>query len=245
MHHLPGLQIPGFDGIYPLSIYTPPGYGQGDRAYPVAYMFDGQNLFFDGGTQSGGWHLHEALDRRARLGATVPVVVGIHHGGATRLEELTPGAFWGRTGRGAAFLDGVITALMPQIQADWRILSGPENTMIGGSSLGGLMAVHGFFQYPELFGRAMAMPPAISGDPSTITDRAAGRDVPAGSRLYLDAGAHEGWDMLDVVTRFVDHLETIGFTAGPDLMWFPDAEGDHSETTWRRHVPAALDFLYD
>src|SRR5690349_16168675 len=108
LHRSKAFQVPGVKDKLPLTVYLPRGYDQSGKSYPVAYVFDGQNLFTDEGSCAGGWHLHHALNVRATLGKVVPIVVGIHHG-SMRQEELTP---WpveeGQKARGDALLDWVV-----------------------------------------------------------------------------------------------------------------------------------------
>jgi predicted alpha/beta superfamily hydrolase len=243
VHHTPGIDNPAFGKTYPLSIYTPPGYEDGDTSYPVAYMFDGQNLYFDGGSHSGGWHLHEVLDRRANEGETVPVVVGIHNGGETRLQELTAFDIWDVQGHGAAFLDWITGPLQAHIRANWRILAGPQHTMVGGSSAGGFMSLYAFFRRPDVFGKALVMSTGMFVDPADITSLSTAEAWSPSRRIYMDAGHHEPPVMVGA-TRTIDHLQSIGFRLGDDLMWVVDPEGHHDEQTWHRHLPTALDFLY-
>lgn len=46
-----------------VSVYLPPAYGDSDQAYPVMYMFDGQNAFEEREAAYGkAWHLDEFLN---------------------------------------------------------------------------------------------------------------------------------------------------------------------------------------
>lgn len=244
VHHLPGIDNPAFGRTYPLSVYTPPGYGESDRRYPVAYVFDGQNLYFDGGTHAGGWHVHEALDRQAAQGRTVPVVIGIHSGGDTRIQELSPFPFWGQQGRGDAFLDWVVGPLSDYVRREFHVLSGPEQTMIGGASLGGLLALYAFFRHPDVFGKAMALSPSLVMEPDEFTRLSPPSAWSGCRRLFIEAGRHEP-RLMDGAGRFADHLQSLGFRQGADLLWVPDHEGHHHESTWRWHVPNAMQYLYE
>ena len=44
-----------------LRAYVPQVGGPGPR--PLLVMFDGQNIFEDHGSYSGGWHAHEAVEK--------------------------------------------------------------------------------------------------------------------------------------------------------------------------------------
>lgn len=243
VHHVPGLDNPAFGKRYPLSIYTPPGYSDSGAPYPVAYLFDGQNLFFDGGTHAGGWHLHEALDQRAWRGETVPLVVGIHNGGDTRLQEMSAFDIWGVAGRGAAFLEWMVGPLRDYVRSHWHVLDDPAHTLVGGSSAGGFMSLYAFFRRPDVFGKALAMSTGMFVDPAAITSLSTPADWAAERRIYMNAGHHEA-RVLTGASRTIDHLQSLGFELGRDLMWVVDPDGHHNEPTWRKHLPDALAFLY-
>ena len=47
-----------------IHLYLPHGYDQSEERYPVLYMFDGQNLFFDEDATFGkSWRLKNFLDQ--------------------------------------------------------------------------------------------------------------------------------------------------------------------------------------
>jgi predicted alpha/beta superfamily hydrolase len=244
LHRTKAFEIPGMVGHHPLTVYLPPGYDREKRSYPVAYMFDGQNIYGDVGSFSGGWHLHEALNARAEKGKLVPIVVGIHHGGASRMQELTP---WevqrGVPARGDLTLDWVVGRLAQMVAEDLRVLKGPENTLLGGSSLGGLMSLYGFSRHPDVFGSVLSMSPALwvgRGALFQVVERANWRGP---RRVYLDCGEREG-QAFTLAARMAVLLQRRGFVDGEDLMWRPDKRGSHNEKNWQRRLPKALRFLY-
>lgn len=201
------ITIPGLEEARPLTLYLPPGYDDSDEYYPVAYLFDGQNIYDDEGTLAGGWNLHQVLDQRATLGLTVPIVVGIHHG-IMRDEELCP---WpaepGQTPRGDDLLEWIVSDLHEQIQEQLRILEGPENTLLGGASLGGLLALYGFFRHNEVFGKALVMSPSLwVGDGAIFEFVEQSSAVNSDSRLYLDCGFFEDDDEDEELPVHHDHF---------------------------------------
>jgi predicted alpha/beta superfamily hydrolase len=236
--------IAGFPAAYPLTIYVPPGYDEGVQRYPVAYLFDGQNLFGHEGTYAGGWHLHEALDARAAKGKTVPLVVGIHHGGVSRLSEFTPWPIAGHPAWGDAFLGWVVETIVPAITAGWRVLTGPAHTLIGGSSLGGLMSLYGFLHHPEVFGRVLAMSPSVWVQDREMIKEFERLPMPAARRLYVDAGGRELPRTTEGCRALIEVLEAKGCVQGEDLMWRPVVKDGHNERAWRRRAPKALRYFY-
>jgi predicted alpha/beta superfamily hydrolase len=245
LHRTKDFPVPGLPRPLPCTIYLPPGYDTEARRYPVAYVFDGQNLFDDKGSFAGGWRLHRALDVRATLGQEVPVVVGIHHG-PDRAAELSP---WPveeqKPAYGDQLLDWVVGPLHKMVAEDVRVLAGPEHTLIGGSSLGGNLAMYAFFRHNAFFGKALCMSPSLWVNEGAIFPFVAQAACNGDPRIYLDMGALEAEGMvLQHGQWMADLLESKGFVPGYHFMWRPDPRGDHSERNWRRRLPMALRYLY-
>lgn len=247
LHRSKAFDVPGLPGRHPLTLYLPPGYDQDvQKRWPVAYVFDGQNVFDDAGSFAGGWRMNEALDWRATAGLPVPVVVGIHHG-ANRAEELTP---WPvedhQQAHGDRLLDWVTGRLAEMIAEDVRVLKGPEHTMIGGSSLGGLLALYGAFRHADVFGKCMAMSPSLWVAEGKVFEHVAKAYCTDALKVYLDCGAREAEGIvIEHAEWMADLIGRKGYTAGRHYMWRPDPHGDHNERHWRRRLPRALRFLYD
>lgn len=243
-------EIPGITGTRPLTIYLPPGYDETDTAYPVMYLFDGQNLYTDAGTLAGGWHLHTLLDKRAASGKTVPIVIGIHHG-PRREEELCP---WptlpGSAAKGDLQIDWVSGWLRNRVKTRLRVLEGPENTTIGGSSLGGLLALYGLFRHQTIFGGAIVMSPALWVNRGEIFNYIGSIPMKESTMIYLDCGGREGPEDLPYLAQqltsfMADLLEVKARFPNRQLLWHPDPDGQHNEENWRKRLPQALEFLHD
>lgn len=189
------VEIPGLEGERPLTLYLPPDYElDPERQYPIAYLFDGQNLY-DRSEWPIGWNLHRILDERSAAGLEVPIVVGIHHG-ANRDEELCPWpAEKGQIPRGDALLDWIVNELHPDLLEDLRIDDRPEARMVGGSSLGGLLALYAGFRNSDFFGLVMSMSPSLWVGQGAVYEyiaEAAFLHNLDFLRLYIDCGALEG-----------------------------------------------------
>lgn len=258
--HWPGLiyrsqelEIPELAGHRPVSLWLPPDYFKSQQAWPVALFFDGQNLFEDEGSSMGqGWQLHHSLEARAQAGKAVPIVVGIHHG-LDRDEEMSPWpALPGKVGKAKYKLEWLHTWLWPRLKAKLQILDRPEETLIGGSSLGGLLALYGLFHHPEYYGKALIMSPALWPGRFGIFQALMMARARHDAQIYLDhgqkeaeAGYEELGDILFQQSQYLaELLEILGFERDKDLKWHADPEGEHNERSWARRLPQALDFLY-
>jgi predicted alpha/beta superfamily hydrolase len=168
------------------------------------------------------------------------IVVGIGNTGS-RISEYTP--VWDSTyggGNGDAYLDFVEDELMPWVASNYRTLSGPDNTLIGGSSLGGLISFYASWTRSDVFGSAICMSSSFWWANEWMTGEVqshSGAKVPA--RFYVDSGsdgAAETFDMRDA-------LEALGYTHGVDLHhWYEPSHG-HNEAAWRDRFPIPVDRL--
>jgi predicted alpha/beta superfamily hydrolase len=234
--------IDGLEGERQVRVFSPARRDGGPRP-PVVVLFDGQNVFCDEGSFSGGWHAHAAAAALVQEGLVPPVVVAIHHGGASRIDELGP---W-PSDRGGGKLDALLRfaadQLLPAVADRFGASTNPEDVIIGGSSMGGLAALYCHFTRPDRFGGALAMSPSLWFAGREAFAFVARRDLPAVSRIYLDAGAKEdGGGMQVSAESLAAVLRGRGY--GPDrLELVIDPEGTHAEADWKRRFPAAMRFL--
>jgi enterochelin esterase-like enzyme len=242
IHLLGPLAVPGHAPrlvrVYLPSTFTP------EMPRFALYMFDGQNIFDDMPSFSGGWHLHAAVEKLAGTRRPAPVVVGIDHGGSARIDELSPFETAGGSGGLDQLLDWIADSLTPRLAAELPLVGGPLGAVVGGSSMGGLAALYAHFRKPRSFGGALAMSPSFWVGDGEIQRWMASQPMPEVSRIYLDCGVREGrGTVLPQVAAMAAQLASRGYD--PDhLMFRADPRGAHSEASWRRRLPRALRFFY-
>jgi trehalose-phosphatase len=226
-----------------IRVYLPRDYHAAEPRFGL-YLFDGQNAFEDAPSFAGGWHVHDAVEGLAKSKRPVPVVVGIDHGGAERILELSPFAIEEEAGKLEILLDWVTGHLMPALTTELNLIPSPLGAVIGGSSMGGLAAFWSHFRHPEAFGGALAMSPSFWLANQAIFGDIADRPMPSVSRLYLDAGAKEDKGrVVEAIQAMAEHLEDRGYDSD-SLLWRADKRGTHNEACWRRRLPRALRFMY-
>ncbi len=238
----PPLRMPASAFARRLRVYLPPDYADGARRYPVLYMFDGQNLFDEATSYAGEWRVDEAMDRLAREEGLAAIVVGIDHGNALRIHELIPYAnprFLPNAG--AAFVDDVVNAIKPFVDANYRTLPDRAHTAVAGSSLGGLSADYAIHRHPGTFSMAGVFSPSywVSDEAFGVAAR---ERLPDGSRVYLYMGGEEGVEAVSGAENMARILRMHPGAADVALRVVPDA--GHNEAAWREAFPQAVRWLF-
>jgi predicted alpha/beta superfamily hydrolase len=231
-------------------VYYPPTLLENARArFPVVYMHDGQNLF-DATTAFGGneWKVDESFDAAAESGAfPEAIVIGIENT-PNRIWELTPtkDVSFGDGGGADTYLTMVTTELMPMVNAALPTLTGRAQTVIIGSSLGGLVSAYAGAKYPATFGLLGVMSPSTWWDSSMILGVAqtACTKTPRALRVYVDSG-DTGTDNDDVTltTQLAQTYVAGGYTDGVDVLHVIQHGASHNEIYWAQRFPGAMAFL--
>jgi predicted alpha/beta superfamily hydrolase len=231
-----------------LIVYTPPGYAeQYLRHFPVLYLHDGQNLF-DGATSfipGMDWHVGHTADHFISVGSVEPLIIVGMYNTKARIREYTPTHVpklgGGRADRYAKFLTEEVK---PFIEREYRTLSGPEKTGIGGSSLGGLVSLYLGLRLPEAFGKIAALSPSVWWNQGVMHRFAEAASVNPRPAIWLDIGTREGPRIVQDVEHFRDVLLQKGWQLGRDLHYERVEGAEHNEAAWAQRVGPFLQFLY-
>jgi predicted alpha/beta superfamily hydrolase len=237
-----------------LRVWLPPEYdGRSRTRYPVLYLNDGQNLF-DPSTAFAGvhWQAGETAGRLIRQKKIPPlIIVGIDNTGRNRLREYIP--YRSADPRvigpqGKHYPDFLEREVMPLVEANYSVAKGPENTGLGGSSLGGLIALYTQLASPGVFGHLLIESPSLYVANRRILEECRGfRDWPF--RVYLGAGTKELGDPAKdrKIVEDVRALEALLRADGLDrrrLKVQIEEGATHTESAWAKRFPAALEFLF-
>ena len=176
-------------------VYVPDSLRPGERC-PVLYLFDGHNVFFDEhATYGRSWRLGEWLDRNdVRLIAAA--VECDHSPDGGRLSEYSPFSFSERSlgaieGRGRETMEWFVHVFKPEIDRRWPTKPGRADTMIAGSSMGGLMSLYAVLEYNEVFSKAAALSPSLWVAPAEVEKMIRTAPIGPGTVIYLDYGERE------------------------------------------------------
>ena len=257
-----GSTVAGIPGR-PVQIFLPRGYAENStKRYPVVYFHDGQNVFFPGGP-FGTWDADRIAAYETGQGRMREVIlVAIPNGndyGSNRLNEYLPdsdtitnygGLSSNYAGRASAYLQFILDNVTPTLDVNYRTLGDAANTIIAGSSMGGLASDYIGQMRSDRFGTAGIFSPAYWAAPNYTASRDAATSRPV--RRYLSMGTAEsstGESSSDIYWR--DALQAyntylrLGHCLGRELRFDGAAGGTHSEGSWSRNLPSFFAFALD
>jgi enterochelin esterase-like enzyme len=239
-----------------LRVWLPPGYDSGENAgryYPVFYLNDGQNLF-ESATAFAGieWQVDETAERLIREGAVPPlIIVGMDNTGKDRIREYMPfRSMHPRLLRvqGKYYPDFLMKEVMPFVEQNYRVATGPENTGLGGSSLGALIALYTAMARPGVIGRLLLESPSLwASGRQLIKDSRLVRIWP--ERMFLAAGTAEAGNaersrsVVDDVRELAAIMRRAVLSESRLRLVIRDGAG-HNEAAWAERFPEALQFLF-
>ena len=227
-------------------VYLPEGF-EPDAAFPVLYMFDGHNVFFDeDATYGKSWGMKEYLEND-RTPLVVVAVDCNHSPDHGRLKEYAPFYFQAPgigqiRGRGHAYMEWLTQQLKPFIDEHYPVLPDRENTFIAGSSMGGLMTLYAMCKYGSVFSRGAALSPSIGFDPKQVLEMIDKTKFRKGTLIYMDYGEKEisyrntRNDFADVSAALIRKKVMLESRVIPD--------GEHNEASWEKQVPFFMDALF-
>jgi alpha-glucosidase len=214
-------------------IYLPPDYSTSKKRYPVLYMHDGQNVFDDSTSFAGEWRVDETLDSLGKFKKRM-IVVAIDHGGSKRINEYCPYDMekYGK-GEGDLYVDFLVKTLKPFIDKTYRTFANKQNTLIAGSSMGGLISMYAVLKYPNVFGGAGIFSPAFWIGPAIFNDISK-KGAAVNSRIYFYCGGQEGDTMEQDMVRAFEEMRKVSQSPMISLV---RPEGKHTESVWREEFP--------
>ncbi len=265
-----------------VTVWLPPGYDrERSRRHRVLYMHDGQNLFDSAGAFGGvPWGVDEALAALIALGDASPTIVVAVGNTAQRWYEYAPEAALrglppdvratadaeyplpGADLAADAYVRFLADELKPQIDRRFRTLPSRADTVVMGSSMGGLASLYALCRRPEVFGAAACMsthwpvtriagihdnpgaPPMIALAAGVLSWFDANLPRAGAHRFYFDHGSL-GLDRL--YAPYQSRMDAIGvgkgYVAGKDWLSKAAPGAEHNEAAWNARLPQALRFV--
>lgn len=218
-----------------------------ERRYPVMYMFDGHNVFFDyDATYGKCWGMKEYMDK-TKTPMIIAAIECNHSPNGGRLSEYSPFTFKNSTlgsviGRGDETMDWLINVFKPEVDRRFPTLTDRENTYIAGSSMGGLMSLYAVLKYNRIFSKAAALSPSVWVATKQLEAMIVGTNIDPDTVVYMDYGAVELGNHKNMAGCLCKVAELL-FTKQIDLTFRTVPGGTHSEASWERQIPFFMNTL--
>lgn len=233
------IQAPQLQTEKQILVYLPTDYNTSNKSYQVIYMHDAQNLFDTETSFVGEWNVDEYLDS---IGTNEAIVIGIEHDNEKRKDELTPFPNQ-KHGGGKAddYLQFIIKDLKPRVDSTYRTLKNPENTIIFGSSLGGLVSFYAVIKHPDVFGKAGVFSPSFWFN-DQIYNYVMDSEIKPNFKFYFMSGDKESDFMVSDMEKMIALLLEKGVSTN-HIKKRIIKDGRHNEKLWRENFPDAYQWL--
>lgn len=239
---------PGNEKDRRMTIYTPPGYENSEKNYPVLYLLHGM-----GGDEEAWIALGRAaqiLDNLIAQGEAEPMLVVMTNGNVA--QQAAPGesakGFYKPTMQLPNTMNGKMEATFQDViqfvESNYRTKANKESRAIAGLSMGGFHSLHISRYYPNTFAYVGLFSPAVMPDEKVK------------SKVYenfdetLKAQKDNGLELYWIGIGKTDFLYKIveEYRKKLDGMEFPyeyrETEGGHTWANWRDYLTEFVPRLF-
>jgi predicted alpha/beta superfamily hydrolase len=179
------------------------------------------------------------------------IIVGMDHATKNRIREYMPHRSMHPTMmrvQGKHYPDFLMKEVMPFVEGNYRVAKGAENTGLGGSSLGALIALYTAIARPGVIGRLLLESPSLwASNRQAIKESRTVRVWP--ERIFLAVGTAEAGNadrsrtVVDDVRELAAILRRAVLSEKRLRLVIREGAG-HSEGAWAERFPEALQFLF-
>lgn len=242
------ITIPELSGDEPrrVYLYLPRAYFKHREArFPVMYMLDGQNVFHDQEASFGkSWGMYDYMNNTH----TPLIIVAVSCSKTGRMAEYSPfthdnGMNHARVyARGRTYMNWLLGTLKPAIDQKLRTLPDREHTLIGGSSMGGLLSLYAALNFNQYFSRAACLSASLWVHPRKVLRMIEHADISPDTTIYLDYGTDEIGNHPQNPKVLFDACQAL-LGKGVNLTFRIVPGGTHSEASWEKQVPVMMKCL--
>jgi len=244
-------------------VMTPDGYELGDKNYPVLYMQDGQDLFYDEDAVDGESVRYAEYYRMFSRYLPKIIIVGIDcpMNNAERTALYTPytkdfdvpeGVNFEKhiEGKGKEYLEFIVEELKPWIDSRFNTRPQRDYTAIGGFSSGAVVSAYALLTYPRVFSRMISLSGAFYIWMDKIEQTMEESDLDHVKYIYLSVGMNElgryttAEQFLEGSKQFYQTLSGYGFDDSHVCLRIMENESGHTHAILRNRLPDAIRWIY-
>jgi enterochelin esterase-like enzyme len=210
-------------------VYTPPGFGSRDKRYPLLVLFDGDRNVL--------W-MPKLLDILIAERKIPPMLI-------VMTDESTPSVRNSELPCNPRFASFLANELVPWTRRNYFATTSADQTVVAGSSYGGLASIYAALKFPEVFGNAIALSGSFfwkpQGDQASEWLVRLVRESPTQRQsFYLEVGLMESFSMeIKPNEDMRDALRAKGHAVG-----YSEFDGGHSFLTWSNGMANGLEFVF-
>lgn len=142
---------------YQYTAILPAGYDESDARYPVIYLLHGRGDVMDSWLEA-----RDVLDRLIANGDIPPLIAVLPDmPSSDRAGYYIDSQYTGTLYRAEAVETAFMEDLIPHVDSTYRTYTNRESRLVGGYSMGGYGAIRYSLAYPEVFGGAIVLSPAV------------------------------------------------------------------------------------
>ena len=221
-------------------VYTPAGYEQGKKKYPVLYLQHGMGEDETGWSKQG--HMQHIMDNLIASGEAVPMIV-VMESGDVKAPFRGGDNRQGFSQYGASFYKVMINDLIPTIDQKFRTLTDRDHRAMAGLSWGGHQTFDVVLNHLDKFAWMGIFSGAIFGLDVKTAYNGVFTNADAFNKkihcLFMMSGT-EGMDKMFATKKLVDELNAQGIKA----VYYESTGTDHEWLTWRRGLRQFVPLLF-
>jgi predicted alpha/beta superfamily hydrolase len=256
-------QINALNRLTKIHVMVPNKYELTKKRYPVLYINDGQDVFYDEEAFGNAESLRFAQyykDYAKYLPEIILVAIEAPKDSAMRTAQYSPytkdfNVPKGKRfeshieGKGKEYLNWLTTDLKKEIDNRYRTMPERDYTGICGYSTGSLNSIYAVLHYPQVFSRLIAMSSAVCIWMDCLEKTLKSSNYSHLKYVYLDVGTNE-FGRMTTKEEFMQGSKIIYnyFTdngVGRDKLKFNIYDGaTHDQKHWRTRFPDAIRWIY-
>ena len=240
-----------------ITIYVPDDYQTSNKRYPVLYINDGQNAFFDEESYMGvSWGFFDYVKENNL--DIIMVAIPCNFKLNKREDEYGPWPIKKEVllmeygddsikvgGEGDKYMRFIIKQLKPYIDKNFPTIV--DDCAMVGSSMGGIITSYAGIKYSHIFKKTASLSTAYWFYVYEFIDLINKSDLSPIACFYLDLGGNEGNGDENISRIYYESNERIfneliKKSDKIEARFFEDAV--HNEFEWRKRVPIFMELFY-
>ena len=223
-----------------MFVYTPYGYENSNKSYPVLYLLHGAGGDEDAWTSMG--RTRQILDNLIEKGLAEPMICVMPNGNPNQMAAQTTqlplsDVDYRDPSNRNNYVHSIVKDIVPYIEKNYRVIADPDHRAIAGLSMGGGHTIAAANEYPGMFQYICPLSMGIRGEQPDIDEKLQGLKK-AGYKLYWLACGNT-----DFLYESAQKLDAKLTENGLEHTFYV-TEGGHTWANWRVYLNTFAPLLF-